>query len=70
MIELKHIYYTIKDGDKEKTILEDINCIFDDDCVTAITGQNGSGKSTLTKLIMGIITPTSGKIYFNNIVKK
>lgn len=67
MIELKHIYYTIKDGDKEKTILEDINCIFDDDCVTAITGQNGSGKSTLTKLIMGIITPTSGKIYFNNI---
>ena len=31
MIELKHIYYTIKDGDKEKTILEDINCIFDDD---------------------------------------
>ncbi len=67
MIELKHIYYTIKDGDKEKTILEDINCIFDDDCVTAITGQNGSGKSTLTKLIMGIINPTSGKIYFNNI---
>ncbi len=65
MIELKHIYYTIKDGDKEKTILNDVNCIFLDNCITAITGQNGSGKSTLTKIIIGIISPTSGKIYFN-----
>mgnify|MGYP005779441963 CR=1 FL=1 len=65
MIELKHIYYTIMDNEKEKTLLNDINCTFYDNCITAITGQNGSGKSTLTKIIMGILSPTSGKIYFN-----
>ena len=65
MIELRHIYYKVKDGDGEKTILNDINCTFSDDCITAITGQNGSGKSTLTKIIVGIIAPTSGNIFFN-----
>lgn len=65
MLELSHIYYKIKDKDTEKTILEDVSCVFDSDCVTAITGHNGSGKSTLTKIIMGILKPTSGKIYFN-----
>ncbi len=67
MIELKNICYSVKDGEKDKVILDNISCTFSNDCVTAITGQNGSGKSTLTKIIMGIITPTSGKIFFNNI---
>lgn len=67
MIELKNICYTIKEKDKEKKILDNINCVFLDNCITAITGQNGSGKSTLTKLIMGIIFPTSGRIYFNGV---
>ena len=30
-----------------------------------ITGPNGSGKSTLAKLIMGIISPSSGKVLLN-----
>ena len=31
----------------------------------AFTGPNGGGKSTLAKVIAGILTPTSGKIYFD-----
>lgn len=65
MIELKNITYKIKEYGKEKYILKNISCVFDDNCTTAITGQNGSGKSTLTKIIMGIVKPTSGKILFN-----
>lgn len=67
MIELKNITYKVKEQGKEKLILDDVSCVFDDDSVVAITGHNGSGKSTLTKLIMGIIQPTSGKIFFNGI---
>lgn len=65
MLELKNVTYTVKDGEQERNILEDISCVFEDNCLVAITGHNGSGKSTLTKVIMGILKPTSGKILFN-----
>lgn len=65
MIELKNISYKVEELGKEKIILDNISCVFDDGCFVAITGHNGSGKSTLTKIIMGIVSPSSGKIYFN-----
>ena len=34
--------------------------------VLSITGPNGSGKSTASKLICGILTPTSGEIILSN----
>ena len=60
MLELQNISFHADDKD----ILKDINLKIDDKFV-AITGPNGSGKSTLLKVIMGIITPTSGKILFD-----
>ena len=33
--------------------------------VHAIVGENGSGKSTLIQLLNGLLTPTSGKVFFN-----
>lgn len=59
MIRLEHISYAVDD----KVILDDINLELGSEFV-AITGPNGSGKSTLAKIIMGLITPTSGKIFF------
>ncbi len=59
MIRLEHICYVVD----EKIILDDINLELGSEFI-AITGPNGSGKSTLAKIIMGLITPTSGKIYF------
>ena len=57
VLELKNISYEID----SKKILDDVNLIIEDRFV-AITGPNGSGKSTLAKIIMGLITPTSGRI--------
>lgn len=34
----------------------------------AFVGPSGSGKSTLVKLLVGLYTPVSGAIYFNNIL--
>ena len=65
MLELKNISYVINDGGQEKVILDSVSYKFLDNKLTAITGQNGSGKSTLTKIIMGIIKPTSGSVLFN-----
>lgn len=61
MMRLEHIGYKVDD----KVILDDINVEFDDRFI-AVTGPNGSGKSTLAKIVMGLIRPTSGKIYFND----
>ncbi|HJD05426.1 MAG TPA: ATP-binding cassette domain-containing protein [Candidatus Onthoplasma faecipullorum] len=67
MIELNNITYIVEDKGIKKTILDNISIKFEDNCVTAITGQNGSGKSTLTKIIIGIIKPTSGQILYNGV---
>jgi Fe-S cluster assembly ATP-binding protein len=64
MIELKNISFSAETDGEIKEILNDINLVLDDKLI-AFTGPNGGGKSTLAKIIMGIIKPTSGKIYFN-----
>lgn len=68
MIELKNINYSVidKDTGEKRDILKDINLQLPENKIIVITGHNGSGKSTLVKLIMGIIKPTSGDIYYNN----
>jgi energy-coupling factor transport system ATP-binding protein len=40
---------------EEKTVLTEINCIFNRGEVVLVTGENGSGKTTLAKTIVGII---------------
>ncbi|MBE7076196.1 MAG: ATP-binding cassette domain-containing protein [Clostridiales bacterium] len=73
MIELKNISFKIFDEkeQKDKYILKNMSVKFPENKITVITGQNGSGKSTLIKLIMGILSPTTGDIFFNgqNITK-
>jgi len=61
MLELKNISFT-RDN---KKILQDVSLNIDEKKLVAITGPNGSGKSTLAKIIMGIVKPDSGKIYFD-----
>ncbi len=67
MIKLENLSYKVSDKEtgKEKYILKNLNLEFPKNKVTVITGYNGSGKSTLIKLLMGIISPTSGKILVN-----
>jgi len=65
MLELKEICYEVITSGKRKKILNNISFAIYDCELAVITGHNGSGKSTLAKIIMGILTPTSGKIIFN-----
>lgn len=66
MLELQNLCFQVSDdADKHKEIIRDVNLVFEDHAFIAITGPNGGGKSTLAKLIMGIETPTSGRILYN-----
>ncbi len=62
MLELKNISYTVEG---EKDIINNLSLVIDNSKFIVITGPNGSGKSTLAKIIAGIITPTSGQIFFD-----
>lgn len=65
MLELKNISYVLENETEKNVILDNISFSCENNETIVITGENGSGKSTLLKIIMGILTPTSGKVYFN-----
>ena len=64
MLELKNVSYLASGETEEKEIIKNVSFALTDK-FTCLTGPNGGGKSTLAKLIMGIIKPTSGNIYWN-----
>ena len=65
MLELKHICYSVHDGSEQLDILKDISLTIEDHRLVVFTGPNGGGKTTLAKIIMGLVTPTSGQILWN-----
>lgn len=66
MLRLENVSYSVEDNGVVKDIIKNISVTIEDN-FTAITGPNGGGKSTLAKLIAGIIKPTSGKIYLDEV---
>ncbi|MBO5881253.1 MAG: ABC transporter ATP-binding protein [Paraprevotella sp.] len=61
MIEIKSLYKSFED----KSVLKDINCVFENGKTNLIIGQSGSGKTVLMKCIVGLFRPTSGKILYD-----
>jgi phospholipid/cholesterol/gamma-HCH transport system ATP-binding protein len=59
MIELKNI--TIGFG--ERTILENVSCVFPESVTTVVVGPSGSGKSVLMKTIEGLVRPRGGEVW-------
>ena len=62
MIELKSISKSFED----KEVLKDISTVFEKGKTNLIIGQSGSGKTVLKKFIVGLLTPTSGQILYDD----
>ena len=58
MLELKNISFTAEN----KKIIDNVSLTVNDGEILLFTGPNGGGKTTLAKIIMGIVTPTEGRI--------
>ncbi|MDQ7093713.1 ATP-binding cassette domain-containing protein [Desulfosporosinus sp. PR] len=61
MLEIQNVSLELNEGNGVE-ILKEINLKFYEKKIYVITGPNGGGKSSLAKLIMGVYTPTSGKL--------
>jgi len=48
-----------------KEVLKGVNMYVNTGEVVGLLGPNGSGKTTLFNIILGVVVPTKGKVYFN-----
>ncbi len=64
-IQLENNSYKVPN--REKYILEDISLNINSKSRILIQGESGSGKSSLLRMISGLIKPTEGNMYVNNL---
>ena len=59
----------VKDEKKQfgsQEVLKGISAVFESGKNNLIIGKSGSGKTVLLKCIVGLLTPTSGHVYFDD----
>ena len=61
ILKLEHLAWDLPDG---AGIIKDIDLSLESGKLIVVTGPNGGGKTTLAKLIAGIETPSSGRLFF------
>ena len=65
MLELQHLSYTVNTPEGSQEILRDVSLTIPDKKLVVFTGPNGGGKTTLARAVMGLVTPTAGRILWN-----
>jgi ABC-type cobalamin/Fe3+-siderophores transport system ATPase subunit len=60
MLELKNITWSLPNG---REVIKDVSLTIPKGKLVVVTGPNGGGKTTLAKIIAGIATPDSGKLF-------
>ena len=61
MIEVKNLCKSCED----KVVLDNISQTFENGKTNLIIGQSGSGKTVLMKNLVGLLSPTSGKVLYD-----
>ncbi|ARV05850.1 ABC transporter ATP-binding protein/permease [Polaribacter sp. SA4-10] len=67
-VELEEVNYGVEN--KEKHIIKNVSLTLNPKSRILVIGESGAGKSSLLRLISGVIEPTSGNIYINNLSLK
>jgi ABC-type bacteriocin/lantibiotic exporter with double-glycine peptidase domain len=68
IVELDNVSYRVEN--REKAIIKNVSLKINAKSRILIRGESGAGKSSLMRLISGVIEPTAGNIYVNNLSLK
>ncbi len=63
MLELSHIHR--KFGDR--TVLNDVSFAIEPGKITGFIGGNGAGKTTTMRILLGVLSPTSGEVLLDGV---
>jgi len=63
ILKIEKLSYKYPDSKSNTFILKDINFTLNENEILVILGQSGCGKSTLFKNLLGLASPTEGKIF-------
>ena len=70
LLELRNVTKSFGGGFLKRTVqtvaVDDISFTIQSEnpSITAIAGESGSGKTTLARLLLGVLEPTSGEVYY------
>ena len=67
MISVKHLSKVFKNGDKELSVLHDVNCEIGKGEVIGIIGPSGTGKSTFLRCLNRLEEPSGGRIEIDGV---
>jgi len=67
LLEARHVTKIYGKGKTTNVALDDFSMAIagDPPTITAVVGESGSGKTTLARLLLGLISPTSGSVLYN-----
>ena len=66
MLVARHLTKQYRSGERELTVLRDVNFSLPQGAFVAIVGPSGSGKTTLLGLLAGLDTPSSGSVLLDD----
>lgn len=63
MIRAEHIFKNFN----EQVVLNDVSCTFVQGKANLIIGRSGAGKTVLLKILIGLIKPTAGNVFYDQV---
>ena len=66
-IEFKGVYFAYQQDYEKKYVLKNINLTIPKGKTAGIIGTSGAGKSTLVDILIGLLTPTGGKVLIDGV---
>lgn len=68
-VNIEKLYFYYEDNNKNP-VIEHLSLIIPKGSVTAVLGPNGAGKTTLLAILLGLLSPASGRIYLFGKLRK